>query len=80
MGPSLGGVQMASLSAAQRLEVFHIKVTRYNQRHRDCMETDQRDTSSKRFETAGTRGDEAHWHQLLQGRIWAGPILPARRG
>ncbi|VFV32275.1 interferon regulatory factor-2 binding protein 2b [Lynx pardinus] len=71
---------MASLSAAQRLEVFHIKVTRYNQRHRDCMESDQRDTSSKRFETAGTRGDEAHWHQLLQGRIWAGPILPARRG
>uniref|UniRef100_A0ABI7YKB7 Interferon regulatory factor 2-binding protein 1/2-like C3HC4 zinc finger domain-containing protein n=1 Tax=Felis catus TaxID=9685 RepID=A0ABI7YKB7_FELCA len=55
VGPSLGGVQMASLSAAQRLEVFHIKVTRYNQRHRDCMETDQRDTSSKRFETAVAR-------------------------
>lgn len=56
------------------------EVTCYNEWHRVSMESDQRDRSRKTFQAAGTRSDQAHWHQLLQGRIWAGPILPARRG
>lgn len=57
----------ASLSAAQRLEWTTPKSRATMNGTRTATESDQRDGSSKRLESAGTRSDEAHRHQLLRG-------------
>lgn len=80
MGPPLGGVEMAHLSAAQRLGPHPLwAVAGWAKSRARISETVSMDRSSKRCATAGTRSDQTHTGPSYCGKL-AGPFPQVGEG